>query len=103
MGGGESRPLFFWWGLARFSKSLYTGTMTGSSVRSPGWTADELRAAIRERIERAGSGRALAEELGISASFLSSLLSGRSKPSPRVLEALGLRRVDRYVPLSEEE
>ena len=40
--------------------------------------------------------RQFADELGVSESYLSSILVGRNEPGPAVLKALGLKRVISY-------
>lgn len=53
-------------------------------------TAASFPAYLRGRLEESGlTARRFAHELGVSESLLSRLLSGRVKPSPKVIDALG--------------
>jgi DNA-binding transcriptional regulator YdaS (Cro superfamily) len=52
---------------------------------------------IRERIGK-GSQRDFAQLLGVSPSYLSDVLKGRRDAGPKVLAALGLKRVVSYLP-----
>lgn len=47
-------------------------------------------------IERAGSQRAAAQQLGVSAQYLCDVLKGRRAPGSKILEPLGLKRVVGY-------
>jgi transcriptional regulator with XRE-family HTH domain len=47
---------------------------------------------LRQAIQRVGTSRAFAREVGIGESALSRILSGREPPSGKILRALGLRR-----------
>ena len=51
---------------------------------------------LRARITRAGSQSQLAQELGVSEGHLSDVLSGRRRPGPRLLAAIGLTQVVEY-------
>lgn len=73
------------------------------SLRHPGFSEAEVRAQLRECIAKYGSAAAVAQALEVSPAFLSSVMTGRAKPSPRVLAFIGLRHVDRYVPANEED
>ena len=55
-------------------------------------------ARLRQRAARAGSQAALAQQLGITPTYLSEVLGGRREPGPKFLRALGLRRVTVYLP-----
>ncbi len=58
---------------------------------------NEVLALLRARAEKAGSQRALAERLGVTPAYLSDVLQGRREPGPKILAALGLRRVEMYL------
>ena len=45
---------------------------------------------LKRHVKEAGSQKAAAEQLGISAQYLNDLLRGRREPSDSVLEKLGL-------------
>lgn len=49
----------------------------------------EILAALRRAIEKAGSLRAYARKIGVSAPYLSDVLRGRRSPGPRLLTPLG--------------
>ena len=48
---------------------------------------------LQKRVERAGSQKQAAEELGISPQYLNDLLQERRGASDNVLEKLGLKRI----------
>ena len=51
---------------------------------------------IAARIRVAGSQKAAAAALGISAQYLTDILNGRREPGPKMLKALGLERISSY-------
>ena len=51
---------------------------------------------IRRAADRAGTQKALAEQLGVSPAYLSDVLNGRKDPGDAILEPLGLERVVTY-------
>lgn len=55
-------------------------------------TRDEIMKIIRQRLERAGSQRALAKELGISTQYMNDILRNNREPGPLVLRALGIEK-----------
>lgn len=57
---------------------------------------DDVRRLVAEKLE-GRTQREVAAELGVSCSYLNDYLHFRREPGPKVLEALGLRRVARYV------
>ena len=59
-------------------------------------TDAQLMRLLEARLERAGTVKNLAADLGISATYLADILSRRSEPGPKVLAALGLKRESRY-------
>ena len=63
-------------------------------------THDDVRVRIAQAIRTAGSQRAFAAEAGVSASFINDVIRGRRDPGDRVLAAIDLRRIDRFVSLS---
>lgn len=48
---------------------------------------------IKQRANEAGSQKALAETLGVSAPYLSDVINGRREPSENLLSRLGIRRI----------
>lgn len=62
-------------------------------------THDDVRARLSAAIREAGSQRAFAARAGVSAGFLSDVIRGRRDPGERVLAAIDLRRVERFVSL----
>lgn len=63
-------------------------------------TEEQLQAELREQLRLAGSQLALAEELGISPQYLNDILHRGRALGPKVLRALGYRRVTVYEPLT---
>lgn len=57
---------------------------------------EEVRAELRRRMARRGAAKALAFDLGVSRQALCNMRDGRRRPSPRVAEGLGFRRVSRF-------
>jgi transcriptional regulator with XRE-family HTH domain len=66
-------------------------------------TRDELMKLIQQRVEQTGTQAALARELGITAVYLGDVLSGKREPGPKILDALGIRRVITYVKVGEKK
>ncbi|ACS39732.1 MULTISPECIES: helix-turn-helix domain-containing protein [Methylorubrum] len=62
-------------------------------------TFDDVRARLSAAIREAGSQKAFAHKAGVSAGFLSDVVHGRRDPGERVLAAIDLRRVERFVSL----
>jgi len=54
---------------------------------------DEVLAALRQAVDRAGSQRTYASSIGISQPYLGDVLAGRRAAGDKILGALGLRRV----------
>lgn len=54
-------------------------------------TSGEAVSLIEKAIEQAGSQNQFAKSLGISQSFVSEVIAGKRTPSPRLLEAVGLK------------
>lgn len=65
----------------------------------------DLCALIRAKCAEAGSQQAWANKIGIAPSVISDTLSARDDrgPSPRILAALGLSAVTRYVPVAPRQ
>jgi len=55
-------------------------------------TDSEIRDRLRRCVTLAGSQRALADKIGVSAPYLSDVLLGRRPPGPTILAYLGLER-----------
>jgi transcriptional regulator with XRE-family HTH domain len=56
-------------------------------------TRGELVELLQRKVQRAGTQAALAKELGITAAYLGDVLHGKREPGPKLLNALGFRRV----------
>lgn len=59
-----------------------------------GLSDDEVRRIIRIRCKKWGAQRALARELNVSPNFINMVLHGKKKASNRLLNHLGLERVE---------
>jgi transcriptional regulator with XRE-family HTH domain len=57
---------------------------------------DEVLAALHRRLAVRGGAQQLAEAAGVTRALLSMIKSGRRRPSLRIAEALGFRRVVRF-------
>ena len=53
---------------------------------------------MRAACKAAGGQAAWSERHGISPAYVSDVLNSRREPGPKILAALGLRKVVRYVP-----
>lgn len=60
-------------------------------------TEHELLVWLAREAEKAGSQRALADRVGVSASYLSRVMGAKYPPSDAMLAALGLEREVTYV------
>lgn len=60
-------------------------------------TRDDVGVRLSPAVRDAGSQRAFATAAGISTAYLSDVLQGRRMVGERVLAALDLRRVERFV------
>ena len=67
------------------------------------FTSVDVYAAMRSRIGAAGSQVAYAGRIGVSPQFLSDVLNGRRDVPAAVLTDLGLRRITRFVRVSNED
>jgi len=52
---------------------------------------------LRRALEKLGTTAEAAEKLGVTQAYIYMLKQGVRRPSPNILEALGLERVDRIV------
>lgn len=59
-------------------------------------THDDVIQELQRRVKRAGSGLALAHELGVSHTYLWHVIRGHQKPGPLILRALGLEAATSY-------
>lgn len=59
-------------------------------------TLGDVREVIRRRADELGSSAALARELGVSRSYVTSVLKGRKRPSDRMLDEFGVEQVVQY-------
>ncbi|CAX25993.1 protein of unknown function [Methylorubrum extorquens DM4] len=65
-------------------------------------TYDDVRARLSTAIREAGSQKAFAEQAGVSRPYLNDVIAGRRPAGDRVLAALDLRRVERFVSLRRD-
>ena len=65
-------------------------------------THDELINMLDTRRACYGAEQAAAN-LGVSRTYLSDVIAGRRAPGPKILTALGLRRVVTYEPMERDE
>ena len=63
----------------------------------------DVRAMIVAMRDKAGGVRSLARDLDLSPSYVSDLCNGRRKPCGAILAKLGMKRVERYVAIKNEE
>lgn len=61
------------------------------------FTIDALRHTLKARSKALGSERKLAEQLGVSYSYMNDLVRGKRRPGRKVLGALGLREERMYI------
>ena len=58
------------------------------------------RKAVQQHLQRlvseGGDQKSVANTLGVSATYLSEVLRGTKLPGPKILKALGLRRIEAY-------
>lgn len=64
-------------------------------------TLESFRNHLRKEVERAGSQRKLAKELGVSAMFVNDVLRGRRDPGKKMLDAMGFQRQVKIIRLVE--
>lgn len=60
-------------------------------------TLDEVRALLSRAVDRAGSQRAFGTQAGVSACYVNDVLKGRRTPGRRMLDALALDKIERFV------
>lgn len=58
---------------------------------------DEIRARLSLAVREAGSQRAFATQAGVSACYVNDVIHGRRAPGARMLAALDVQRIERYV------
>ena len=58
------------------------------------YTLAGVRQMVQREIHRAGSLRTYAKHLGISAAYLSNVMTGRRPPGPKILVPLGLEKIE---------
>lgn len=66
--------------------------MQGKAVTYP-----ELKRRLSRLARQHGTQAALADRLGISAVYLGDVLKGKQAPGPKLLKALGIKRVTLYL------
>lgn len=66
-------------------------------MSQPEMTERDLLLYIKQMVEEAGTQKQIANQLQISEQYLDDILSRRRKAGKRVLAALGIRQVKRFV------
>ncbi len=61
-------------------------------------TSDEVLALIRERVEAADTAKSFASKIGLSASYISDVLSKRRPLAKSILDAVGFQEIVTYEP-----
>lgn len=74
--------------------------MSSDEVNSP--TVDPIKA-LEAACKAAGSQSAWAEEHDFSATYVSQVLGGKSRPSGRMLAILGIERFEGFRPIQEDK
>lgn len=64
---------------------------------------DEITAMLRFFCDQAGSKSAWAREHGVAPVYVGRVLAGRELPGPKLLTAMGLRRVVSYERIAKEK
>ncbi|WP_375275579.1 helix-turn-helix domain-containing protein [Methylorubrum thiocyanatum] len=62
-------------------------------------TVDDVRARLSTAIREAGSQKLFAARAGVSAAYVNDIIHGRRAPGERVLAAIAVQRVERFVSL----
>ncbi len=57
---------------------------------------DDVLNLLRSEIAKAGSQKRWAKENGVSRPNVCRILGGRQRPQPKILKALGLKKLDTY-------
>jgi DNA-binding transcriptional regulator YdaS (Cro superfamily) len=57
---------------------------------------DDVVGLLLNRIEKSGSQKAWADMHGVSAPYVSAVITGRAPPAGKILRALGVERVTMY-------
>lgn len=65
-------------------------------------TVDDVRARLSTAIREAGGQKAFAAVAGVSPAYVNDVIRGRRAVGERVLAALDLRRVERFVSLRRD-
>lgn len=60
-------------------------------------TIDDVRARLSRAVDEAGSQRAFGARAGISGCYVNDVLKGRRQPGRRMLDALDLDKIERFV------
>lgn len=64
---------------------------------------DEFFDLLQEEVEKAGTQRQAAKQLGVTYAHLNDVLQGRKEPGPKVARALGYKAVINYSYQSDDE
>jgi len=59
-------------------------------------TVDDVRALLRQEIEKHGTAKAWADAHKLAPSYVSDVLKGNREPADRIMDALGLQRLVTY-------
>ncbi|UYW28387.1 helix-turn-helix transcriptional regulator [Methylorubrum extorquens] len=65
-------------------------------------TRDEVRAMLAQAVRDAGSQKRFAEQTGVSRPYLNDVLARRREPGERLLDAIAVQRVERFVSLRRD-
>ena len=65
-------------------------------------TRDDVRAMLAQAVRDAGSQKAFALRAGVSRPYLNDVLAGRREPGERLLDAIAVQRVERFVSLRRD-
>lgn len=64
---------------------------------------NDVMTILKRETDKAGSQKAYAAAIGVSAQYLSDVLSGTKAPGEKILKALGLRKIAIYVQAGSSE
>lgn len=79
---------------------MYNGNFDSSETKQISGeriTLDEMIGKIRELSAITGSQLSLAERMGVSAQFLSDIVTGRRLPGPKIFDFFGVEKVVEYI------
>lgn len=62
---------------------------------------EDMLARLRQRVADAGSQLAFSKQQGVSLSHLNDALRGEREPGPKILRAIGLRRVPMFEEIAD--